>query len=126
MSKKKVEMNNTGKMYRNGVDKGGRPIILMKPRNDNTEEKEPKVKYLVYLLEKAIERMEEEYTGVTQLVILIDFADYNPLSGVKHTSTNREVLGILQNHYPERLFRAYILNQVRSQLAKASWLIPSM
>ena len=74
-------MDNKGKMYREGVDKLGHPIIYMKPRFDNTTEKDPKVKYLVYLVEKSILRCEEAYTGVSQIVLIIDFGEYNPLSG---------------------------------------------
>jgi hypothetical protein len=32
----KTELKNEGKMYRNGKDKQGRPIIYMRPGKDNT------------------------------------------------------------------------------------------
>jgi len=50
------ELENEGKMYRNGFDHLDRPLLYMKPGNDNTgtKEKEEKVKYLVYLMEKCI------------------------------------------------------------------------
>lgn len=50
----KGELKNKGKMYRNGWDKYKRPILYMKPGLDNTgpSEREQKVKYLVYVMEK--------------------------------------------------------------------------
>lgn len=70
----KGELNNNGKMYRNGVDKRGCPIIYMKPRHDNTgaEKRVEKVRYLVYILEKAIASMQED---VEKMSIIVDFKD---------------------------------------------------
>eukprot|EP01119_Soliformovum_irregulare_P019824 TRINITY_DN6355_c0_g1_i1.p2 TRINITY_DN6355_c0_g1~~TRINITY_DN6355_c0_g1_i1.p2 ORF type:complete len:357 (+),score=106.39 TRINITY_DN6355_c0_g1_i1:1656-2726(+) len=107
----KIELQNEGKMYRNGKDKFGRPIIYMKPRFDNTgaEQKEVKVKYLVYLLEKAILSMDES-KGVEKLALYIDWKDYSQLGGMSQMSISKEIAGILQDHYPERLGVAFMLN----------------
>lgn len=96
-----VELKNEGKMYRNGFDKLGRPIIYMKPGKDNTgaPEREVKVKYLVYLMEKAT-RACNESKGLDKLVWLIDFKNYNGLTGLTMTKISREILDILQDHYP--------------------------
>ena len=68
-----IEMNNNGKMYPHGHDKLGRPILYLKPGNDNTgpEHKEVKVKYLVYSMEKAISTMDES-KGVEKVMWVID------------------------------------------------------
>jgi len=107
----KIELVNEGKMYKNGLDKTGRPIIYMKPGKDNTgaPEKEVKVKYLVYLMEKAIRSMDES-KGVEKLVLIIDYKGYSQLAGLTMTRISKEILDILQDHYPERLGIAFIIN----------------
>eukprot|EP01125_Pyxidicula_operculata_P004228 TRINITY_DN1627_c0_g1_i1.p1 TRINITY_DN1627_c0_g1~~TRINITY_DN1627_c0_g1_i1.p1 ORF type:complete len:189 (+),score=48.54 TRINITY_DN1627_c0_g1_i1:342-908(+) len=106
------ELNNTGKMYRNGFDKYDRPVLYMKPRNDNTnnqDHRENKVRYLVYLLEKctlaANTRKREKIT------IVVDFKDANLMAGgMSGMKTSKEILNILQDYYPETLGCAFILN----------------
>jgi len=106
-----VELKNDGKMYKNGLDKIGRPVIYMKPGKDNTgaPEKEVKVKYLVYLLEKAIKSMDES-KGVEKIIWIIDYAGFSQLTGFTMTKVSKEIVDILQNHYPERLGIAFINN----------------
>eukprot|EP01104_Vermistella_antarctica_P015358 TRINITY_DN5023_c0_g1_i1.p1 TRINITY_DN5023_c0_g1~~TRINITY_DN5023_c0_g1_i1.p1 ORF type:complete len:350 (+),score=96.54 TRINITY_DN5023_c0_g1_i1:33-1052(+) len=104
-----IEMQNKGKMYISpGRDKYGRVVIMMKPKHDNTgkEHSIVKVKYLVYLLEKAIESMPE---NVEKMVWVVDWRDYNMFSGIGLMKCNMEILNILQNHYPERLGLAYLM-----------------
>jgi len=106
----KVETQNEGKMYRNGFDKYGRPILYMKPRYDNTghDQREVKVKNLVYLLEKcdlAAKKNDRE-----KLTMLVDFKDASQIYGFGNIKTSKEILAILQDHYPETLGVAYICN----------------
>uniref|UniRef100_A0A6B2LES2 CRAL-TRIO domain-containing protein n=1 Tax=Arcella intermedia TaxID=1963864 RepID=A0A6B2LES2_9EUKA len=104
------ELKNKGKMYRGGYDRYGRPILYMKPRYDNTgaNEREQKVRYLCYLLEKchkaALKKDKEK------IVLVIDFKDNNQLSNLSNIKVSQEVLGILQDHYPETLGVAFITN----------------
>jgi len=83
----------------------------MKPGKDNTgaPEKEVKVKYLVYLMEKAVRSMDES-KGVEKLVLIIDYKGYSQLAGLTMTRISKEILDILQDHYPERLGIAFIIN----------------
>jgi len=109
------ELKNEGKMYRNGKDKLGRSIIYMKPGLDNTtpeKEKELKVKYLVYLLEKAILAMDETQ-GAEKIVWIIDYRNYSSpmgLSSFSYLKMAKEIVDILQNHYPERLAVAFVIS----------------
>jgi len=104
-----IELRNEGKMYRGGFDKIGRPIIYMKPAKDNTgvPEREVKVRYLVYVMEKTIRAMP---AGVEKLDLLIDFKDANKISGIGEMKISKEILDIMQDHYPERLAHSFICN----------------
>eukprot|EP00002_Diphylleia_rotans_P041193 TRINITY_DN9960_c0_g1_i1.p1 TRINITY_DN9960_c0_g1~~TRINITY_DN9960_c0_g1_i1.p1 ORF type:complete len:250 (-),score=58.51 TRINITY_DN9960_c0_g1_i1:6-755(-) len=101
-----VEINNPGKMYVNGKDKLGRPVVYMKPRYDNSHEKEPKVKYMVYLMEQCC-RMMDAKSGVEKLVWFVDHRDAPVMVGPAKMSIALEILHVVQNHYPERLGVAY-------------------
>jgi hypothetical protein len=107
----KIELKNNGKLYRNGVDKWGRPLIYMKPRHDNTgaPEREVKVKSIVYLLE-LVTRESEERRGREKVTLLIDFRDAKHVTSIANVRVSIDFLKVLQNHYPERLGVALIVN----------------
>ncbi|KAJ7227257.1 CRAL-TRIO domain-containing protein [Mycena pura] len=94
----------TGKQILLGFDVHGRPGMYLLPSRQNTTEPTRQVQYTVWMLERCIELMPP---GVESLDLLIDYADKakNP-----SFSTARAVLSILQDHYPERLGVALILN----------------
>lgn len=96
----------TGKMYTLGFDNIGRPCLYLNPARQNTERSPRQVHALVFMLERVIDMM-----GPAQetLALLIDFK-----SATNSTSPSvgqgRQVLSILQMHYPERLGRSLIIN----------------
>ncbi|KAJ3761027.1 CRAL/TRIO domain-containing protein [Lentinula raphanica] len=94
----------TGKEILFGYDVYGRPGFYMIPSRQNTTEATRQIEFAVYMLERCIDLMDE---SVESLDLLINFADKakNP-----SMSTSRTVLSILQNHYPERLGKALIIN----------------
>ncbi|KAF8580121.1 CRAL/TRIO domain-containing protein [Ramaria rubella] len=96
----------TGKIVINGFDIDGRPIIYMRPGNENTSPSPRQIQHLVFCLERAIEFMPP---GQDSLVIIVDYKSAtlrtNPSIG-----TARKVLNILQQHYVERLGRAIVVN----------------
>lgn len=102
--------NETGKQVILGFDKESRPCLYLKPGRQNTKASHNQVKHLVYMLNRTIDFMP---SGQDQLALLID---YKPtkigLSGsnLPSVSTGREVLHILQTHYPERLGKALMTN----------------
>lgn len=89
----------SGKLFINGKDKEGRPLVFMIPRNENSKDYENNVKYLVYILERAVDQMED---GVEQMVLMMDFKGFAKGNSVP-LSVCKEVITILSNHYPERL-----------------------
>jgi len=105
-----IELKNTGKMYRNGFDRWRRPVMYMKPGKDNTgpNEREVKVKYLVYLLEKCIQAAKTN--DKEKICLILDYKGTSQMSGIANYKVNLEVLNVLQDHYPETLGVCLILN----------------
>lgn len=100
-----TEENETGKEVILGYDNDCRPCLYLKPGKQNTKTSHRQVQHLVYMLERVI-----DFTvpGQDQLALLIDFkGNSTKLPGL---SIGREVLNILQNHYPERLGKALLTN----------------
>ncbi|KAK9470532.1 CRAL-TRIO domain-containing protein [Dipodascopsis tothii] len=98
--------NETGKQLVMGYDLARRPCLYLFPSRQNTKGPERQVQHLVYSLERVIDMMP---SGQDTLALLIDFKDAtsskNPSVG-----TGRQVLHILQTHYPERLGKALVIN----------------
>jgi len=99
---------STGKMYLNGFDKFGRPVMYMRPRLENTSDYENQIRYLVYTLERAISAMDPT-RGVESWVFIMDFRGHN-LTNTVPISTSKEVLNIITTCYPERLGLSIMLD----------------
>jgi hypothetical protein len=105
--------NETGKTYVRGVDADGHALVYMRPKNENTYEHDGNLKHLVYNLERACSVMrnreiDEHNASAEKMCLLIDYDGYSLLNAPP-IKTARATLNILQNHYPERLFRAYCI-----------------
>jgi len=48
--------------------------------------------------------------GAEKLVWLIDFSNYSSMGGLGMTKISKEIVDILQDHYPERLGTAFVIN----------------
>ncbi|KAF4613495.1 hypothetical protein D9613_007525 [Agrocybe pediades] len=94
----------TGKEVLFGYDTTGKPALYMIPSRQNTTEAPRQIDFAVWMLERTIDLMEP---GVENLALLINFADRGKNPSL---STALAVLNILQNHYPERLGLALIIN----------------
>ncbi|KAF8071928.1 CRAL-TRIO domain-containing protein [Lyophyllum atratum] len=94
----------TGKQVLFGYDSRGRPGLYLFPSRQNTVEATRQIQFTVWMLERTVDLMGP---GVETLDLLINYGDKskNPSLGVART-----VLNILQDHYPERLGAALILN----------------
>eukprot|EP00986_Skeletonema_menzelii_P002367 scaffold647_cov150-Skeletonema_menzelii.AAC.14 len=98
--------NETGKIYIRGYDKEGRAVLYLTPGRENSRCEIDNMRHLVYHLERAIACTRHK-SGRQKVCIVIGYQGFRienapPMSVVKHT------LQILQGHYPERMFRAYI------------------
>ncbi|AWU75270.1 hypothetical protein CAS74_003612 [Pichia kudriavzevii] len=103
----------TGKQVVLGFDNDARPCLYLKPGRQNTKTSHRQVQHLVFCLEKVIDFMP---SGQDSLALLIDFKQHPEISANVETSkipplsVGREVLHILQTHYPERLGKALLTN----------------
>ncbi|KAF1938966.1 CRAL/TRIO domain-containing protein [Clathrospora elynae] len=98
------EENATGKQVLLGFDNEGRPCLYLLPQNQNTKETPKRVEHLVYMLERTIDL---HPPGQESLALLIDFRNTGA-GGTPSLGVAKQVLDILQNHYPERLGRALL------------------
>lgn len=98
------EENAKGKQVQLGFDKEGRPCLYLLPQNQNTKPSQKQVEHLVYMLERTLDLHPPGQEG---LALLIDFRNTSS-GGTPPMSISKQVLDILQSHYPERLGRALL------------------
>lgn len=99
--------NSTGKMYVRGKDKEGRPLIIMRPKYENTNDHDGNMKHLVYNLERAVACMVDTAAD-DKVTLLIDYDGYS-LRNAPPLKTSMETLRVLQDHYPERLNKIFMI-----------------
>ena len=131
----------TGKMLRlPGLDKKGRPVLLMRPGNENTRDAAGQLRFLQWTMEDMVRAMASGRAGFPrgsgadlapeQLTIMVDFAGYRcaldawsascyalrahaarrSLLNAPPIKTSLATLSILQDQYPERLGQAILLS----------------
>ncbi|OBT69379.1 hypothetical protein VE03_01208 [Pseudogymnoascus sp. 23342-1-I1] len=100
--------NETGKQIILGFDEQARPCLYLNPGRQNTESSHRQVEHLAYMLERVIDMM---IPGQESICLLINFKSSKSRSNTSpQFAIAREVLNILQTHYPERLGRAALIN----------------
>ncbi|KAF3162035.1 hypothetical protein TWF788_002146 [Orbilia oligospora] len=98
--------NETGKQVVFGFDNESRPCLYLNPSKQNTEKSDRQIQHLTFMLERVLEIAPP---GVETLALLIDFKSAS--AGQNATpGQGKQVMNILQNHYPERLGRALVVN----------------
>lgn len=101
----------TGKQVCLGYDRDSRPIFILKNGYQNTHPSFSQVQYLVYFMEAVISIMP---VGVELLSMLIDYKKYTGAGLINAKSPPLslalQILNIIQDHYPERLGRAFFVN----------------
>jgi hypothetical protein len=106
--------NETGKQIILGYDDEARPCHYLSPGRQNTESTHRQVEHLVYMLERVIDMM---VPGEESICLLVNFKASKSRSNTSPPfAIAREVLNILQTHYPERLGRACLINSKLSYL----------
>lgn len=108
----------TGKVYRAAcIDKQGHSVLVMRPARQNTTSRDGQIKQLVYSMENAILNLPADQE---QMVWFIDFKGFS-MGKSMPVKTVQEVAYVLQNHYPERLGMAILLNP--PHIFETFWLI---
>ncbi|KAF9884453.1 hypothetical protein FE257_001784 [Aspergillus nanangensis] len=98
--------NETGKQVLLGYDIHGRPCLYLLPSNQNTERSDRQIQHLVFMLERVIDLMGPDQETLALIV------NYNETKSGQNASVGqaKQTLDFLQNHYPERLGRALVIN----------------
>jgi CRAL/TRIO domain/CRAL/TRIO, N-terminal domain len=96
----------TGKMYvLPAVDSSGRAVVVMRPGLENSKDVAGNIHFLTYTLERA----SRICTG--RFVIIIDYgAGAFSLRNAPSLSTSKATLAMIQNHFPERLGAAVMVD----------------
>jgi hypothetical protein len=92
---------SSGKMYRNGFDLKGRPILYIRDRRKNSDHYENQVLNTISALERLCDTMDLA-RGVESWVLLFDFRGYTNANRAPFSMT-KEVLSMFLDRYPERL-----------------------
>ncbi|KAJ6037081.1 hypothetical protein N7540_001360 [Penicillium herquei] len=98
--------NETGKQIILGYDINARPCLYLRPSEQNTEKSDRQIHHLVFMLERLIDIMGPDQET---LALVVNFGGSK--SGQNASiGQAKQTLSILQNHYPERLGRALVVN----------------
>ncbi|KAJ5697499.1 CRAL/TRIO domain protein [Penicillium malachiteum] len=98
--------NETGKQIILGYDINARPCLYLRPSEQNTEKSDRQIHHLVFMLERLIDLMGPDQET---LALVVNFGGSK--SGQNASiGQAKQTLNILQNHYPERLGRALVVN----------------
>lgn len=105
--------NETGKQLIMGYDLEGRPCLYLLPSRQNTDKSPRQLEHLVYMLDRVIDLMP---AGQESLALVVNF---NETKSGQNASVGqaKQTLDILQNHYPERLGRALVINSTSLSLS---------
>ncbi|KAF7718491.1 CRAL-TRIO domain-containing protein [Penicillium ucsense] len=98
--------NETGKQVIMGYDVHARPCLYLLPSNQNTERSDRQIQHLVFMLERVIDLMGPDQET---LALLVNFKETKSGENAS-VGQAKQTLDILQNHYPERLGRALVIN----------------
>ncbi|MED6155671.1 hypothetical protein PIB30_007181 [Stylosanthes scabra] len=106
-----AHVSETGKVFRANLhDRLGRTVLIMRPgMHQNIASPEDDLRHLVYLLENAILNLPE---GQEQMTWLLDFDGFSLSTNIP-IKTSRDIIYVLQNHYPERLGVVILYNPPR-------------
>lgn len=98
--------NETGKQIILGYDIHGRPCLYLLPSNQNTDKSDRQIQHLVFMLERVIDIMGPDQETLALVV------NYNESKSGQNATVSqaKQTLNILQNHYPERMGRALVIN----------------
>eukprot|EP00879_Flechtneria_rotunda_P011394 GHRR01011901.1.p1 GENE.GHRR01011901.1~~GHRR01011901.1.p1 ORF type:complete len:280 (+),score=62.06 GHRR01011901.1:132-971(+) len=97
-----------GWVYVDGNDADGRSVVMFRKRKDKLplSESDQYLRFMTFVIETAVKNMKN---GQEQWIWILDLAAYSP-TNAPPLSITLSVLQLLANHYPERLYKAYVVN----------------
>lgn len=102
--------NETGKQLLFGFDNESRPCLYLRNGRENSKSSFRQIQFLMLMLELTIDYMPP---GQDKIALCVDFKSVPEIckeSTTPSVSVGKQVLHILQYHYPERLGRALFIN----------------
>lgn len=81
--------------------------MYMRPGNENTMNEENNMRHLAFQIEKAVACSNKNGHG--KICLVIDYEGFT-LAKAPPMSTTKRTLDMLQRHYAERMYRAYVCN----------------
>lgn len=104
------EVAEYGALWVNGHDREGCPVIVMKTGAYNPFTPEQRLRYLVFVMEQTFYGNEHARQHHEKAVWLLDFAEFGKgRRSAGSRQVHKETQNVLQNHYPERLKRALLM-----------------
>jgi len=99
-----------GTVFLAGRDRHRRPVVYMRPGARNPHKPELRVQFMVWIMEMSIATTAET-EGVEKITWVLDFSTFGERANdAESRETSKATLDILQNHYPERLGCAVLVN----------------
>ena len=104
----------TGDLYLAPMkDKKGRLMVYMRPGKspDSPLVRAQYVLYMAWLMETAAKEVDTKHTAQEKMTWIVDFGNSKIQGGFEENiKLSRDVINVMQNHYPERLGMGFILN----------------
>ncbi|KAJ8603230.1 hypothetical protein CTAYLR_003812 [Chrysophaeum taylorii] len=100
-----LEKETNGKTYV-ALGDDDQVVVVMRNRLENTRDHDGNVMHLVYQMERAVAATKQ--TDLESWNLVIDFEGYS-ISNAPPFKTSKATLAVMQNHYPERLRKAYLV-----------------
>ncbi|KAG8794554.1 hypothetical protein FRC17_008280, partial [Serendipita sp. 399] len=99
----------TGQLVIFGWDAQLNPALYAFPGRQTSEDIERQLQYHTFMFERALDLTPP---GVETVSVLVNYADRSSGNGSALTSISktRQIIDILQNHYPESLGKGYVIN----------------
>ncbi|KAJ9472534.1 Random slug protein 5 [Diplonema papillatum] len=96
-----------------GYDCVGHPLVYMRIRRDPPGTAQQKMNGILFYIETALRNMDrhqELFKGVEKFTYIVDLQGFTMANSSRDTIVAKEWTGVLSNHCPERLHRAYLIN----------------
>jgi hypothetical protein len=110
------QKNSTRIGYVRGYDRDGRAIHVCDPKAPKDGDEIDMLQYVAFCIEKAVactmrksSELSEDNIPLEKYIHVADYTGFK-LSDSGQTSLSKKILETVQNHYPERLHRAYLFN----------------